>query len=176
MTEGQIENINNLIVVEFAKTVEMFDLIPSEARLFAILYLEGEPMTLDQMSEALGKSKTSMSTGIRSLLDLNLVERVWKKGERKDLYRADENLYKKFMTAYINKWLDAANRQKHSLKEIENQLDNEMNLVDPRKNLMEAELLFRRLKEMIAFHQLIEKTFQDIKPEANALKDKPAID
>ncbi|SDJ88816.1 GbsR/MarR family transcriptional regulator [Sediminibacillus albus] len=164
MSEPNLKDINELITTEFAKTVEMFGLTPSEARLFAILYLEGEPMTLDEMGEALGKSKTSMSTGIRSLLELNLVERVWKKGERKDLYRADENLYKKFMNAFIHKWMDATNRQKHSLEQIETVLSQNGSNLPGAADPKEVNDLNARLKDMIAFHQLLETAFKKIKP------------
>jgi DNA-binding transcriptional regulator GbsR (MarR family) len=165
MSKHQLERINNLIVTEFAKTVELFGLNPSEARLFTILYIENKPMTLNEMGEAIGKSKTSVSTGIRTLSDLNLVERVWKKGERKDLYQADENLYKKFMSAYINKWLDATNRQKQSLKEIETILEKENCKTNEKSTVTPADELNERLKEMIHFHQLIEKAFKDIRTE-----------
>ncbi|WP_138419779.1 GbsR/MarR family transcriptional regulator [Aquibacillus sediminis] len=162
MSENHLEEINNLIVTEFSKTAEMFGLSPSEARLFAILYLEGSAMTLDQMSEALGKSKTSISTGIRSLLELNLVERVWKKGVRKDLYMADENLYKKFMNSYIHKWLNATTRQEHSLLEIQDKLNKESKFFKDDAKIDEASELYDKLKVMIAFHQLIEKSFKEI--------------
>ncbi|WP_053220438.1 GbsR/MarR family transcriptional regulator [Virgibacillus senegalensis] len=165
MSNHSLKDINEWITNEFAKTVEMFGLTPSEARLFAILYLEGVPMTLDEMSEALGKSKTSMSTGIRTLLELNLVERVWKKGERKDFYRADENLYKKFMSAFIYKWVDAANRQRQSLEQIGFKLaqGNYSFSAEPE----EIDELNNRLDDMIAFHQLLENAFLKIKPAAS---------
>ncbi|MCP8615507.1 GbsR/MarR family transcriptional regulator [Salirhabdus salicampi] len=152
-----IEMIQNEVIAEFSKTLEMFDLTPAEARLFVTLYINQAPMTLDEMSDALGKSKTSMSTGIRSLLDLNLVDRVWKKGVRKDLYQAKEDLYRKFMNAFLQKWLDAADRQKQSLEEIEQTLQNEHD-VDGIKPLQ------KRIDDMIEFHQLIEKTFKSVKP------------
>ncbi|KGP90040.1 hypothetical protein N780_07390 [Pontibacillus chungwhensis BH030062] len=150
-------------ITEFSKTIEMFSLTPSEALLFSTLYIEGEPMTLDEMSEALAKSKTSMSTGIRSLLDLNLVERVWKKGVRKDLYTANSDLFNKFMSSYIHKWLDAANRQKHSLEETRLLLKKE------RKEIRtgEADHLEEKLNEMINFHCLISKAFSEIDPSTS---------
>jgi len=43
--------ITNKIMLEFSKTIEVFDLSPVEARLFAFLYLEGEPLTLDEMKD-----------------------------------------------------------------------------------------------------------------------------
>ncbi|SDM00579.1 GbsR/MarR family transcriptional regulator [Sediminibacillus halophilus] len=171
MSDYNLEDINELITTEFAKTVEMFGLTPSEARLFAILYLVGVPMTLDEMSEALGKSKTSMSTGIRTLLELNLVERVWKKGERKDFYRADENLYRKFMSAFIHKWVDAASRHKQSLEQIETMLVQNAENFSFSADSKEFDKLNDRLKDMITFHQLLEKAFLRIKPTASTLID-----
>ncbi|MCT2535564.1 transcriptional regulator [Aquibacillus koreensis] len=164
MSENQLENIHNLIVSEFAKTVEMFDISPSEARLFAILYIEGTPMTLDQMSDALGKSKTVVSTGIRNLVDQNLVERVWRKGVRKDLYMADAHLYRKFMNTYIHKWIDATSRQKQSLKEIELMLKEDFHTNSNGAESKEIDTLYTRIKDMITFHQSIEHAFKEIKP------------
>lgn len=99
-------------MIEFSKTIELFGLTTVEARLFAYLYLSEEDLTLDEMADALGKSKTSISTNIRSLAELNLVTRVWKKGVRKDLYQANSQLFKTFMTSFQRKWIDIARRQK----------------------------------------------------------------
>ncbi len=114
-------------MIEFSKTIELFGLTTLEARLFAYLYLSEDAMTLDEMSEALGKSKASISTNIRSLAELNLVTRVWKKGVRKDLYEANSQLFKTFMTSYLRKWVDVARRQKSSLEEINNHYINQNN-------------------------------------------------
>ncbi|WP_404451663.1 transcriptional regulator [Virgibacillus necropolis] len=152
------DQLTNKIVIEFAKTIELFDLTPLEARLFAYLYLIEDPMTLDEMSEAIGKSKTSMSTSVRSLLDLNLVTRVWKKGVRKDLYQANGQLFKTFMNSYINKWIDATNHQKSSLEEIKKNLDDTSSDSD----LMD---IYNRLKSIMDFHKNIEDSFRDMKQE-----------
>ncbi|MDC3413763.1 GbsR/MarR family transcriptional regulator [Terrihalobacillus insolitus] len=169
MSKNQLENLNYLIVTEFAKTLELFDLSSSEARLFAVLYIENRPMKLDEMGEKVGKSKTSVSNGVRSLLDLNLVERVWKKGERKDLYQADDELYRKFMSTYIYRWLDATNRQKDSLEQIEEQLRKESLQVNNPSLNEYVDDLNDRLIGMIEFHKLIQSTFKDIKHSATSL-------
>jgi HTH-type transcriptional regulator, osmoprotectant uptake regulator len=123
MLDNTSEKFKNGILLEFAKTVELFGLSPIESRVFTILYVEGKPLTLDEMSEALGKSKTSMSTSIRSLVELNLVKRVWKKGVRKDLFQANTQLFKHFMSFYLRKWLDATEVRKEALTEIKNQTE-----------------------------------------------------
>ncbi|MEQ6389101.1 MarR family transcriptional regulator [Bacillaceae bacterium S4-13-58] len=145
------------IINEFTKTIEMFDLTPSEARLFATLYLYGEPMTLDEMSEALGKSKTSMSTGIRTLLDQKLVERVWKKGERKDYYKADEALYKKFMSNYTQRWLELTIRQKEALSKIKHHIETSQVKGD-----QDFGHFIEKIQDMIEFHDSLEEVFKGI--------------
>lgn len=162
MKDAVYENLTSKIIIEFSKTLELFNLNPLEARLFAYLYLSEKPLTLDEMSEALGKSKTSMSTGIRSLSEINLVTRVWKKGIRKDLYEANTQLFKSFMYWYINKWIDSANHQKDSLLEIDKEIRNEKDKEDRPENLANIE---KQLKAIIQFHNEIEILFRDIKQD-----------
>lgn len=53
-------------------------------------------MTLDEMGVEMSMSKTSMSTGVRTLLDLKMVNKVWEKGSRKDLYVVEYDWYQTF--------------------------------------------------------------------------------
>ncbi|MBH0228710.1 GbsR/MarR family transcriptional regulator [Halobacillus yeomjeoni] len=162
-----IEDIHTKVIHEFSKTLEMFGLSPSDARLFVTLYINRDPMTLDEMSDALGKSKTSMSTGVRSLVDQGLVERVWKKGVRKDLYQANENLYKNFMSSYIKKWHSATNEQEQSLRSIEDQLKDRCQEISKEKQMEVADSLYHRIEDMIGFHDLISGAFNEMNPEKN---------
>ncbi|WP_042224544.1 GbsR/MarR family transcriptional regulator [Oceanobacillus manasiensis] len=157
----QNENVTNEIMIEFSKTLEMFDLTPLEARLFAYLYLYEKPFTLDEMSEVLGKSKTSMSTGVRTLSDLNLVTRVWKKGVRKDLYQANTQLFKTFMNFYINKWIDATIHQKDSLEETNKSVKQNLS----QNNTPELEKLSSKLQDIITFHTKVEHLFRQMKQD-----------
>lgn len=161
------EETHTKVIHEFSKTLEMFGLTPADARLFVTLYINKSPMTLDEMSEALGKSKTSMSTGIRALADQGLVERVWKKGFRKDLYRANENLYKNFMSSYIQKWQVAADDQEQSLRTIEDDLKNQFQSISKEKKMKEADHLYKRIEDMRNFHQMIAQAFNDLDPDNN---------
>ncbi|WP_058306454.1 GbsR/MarR family transcriptional regulator [Gracilibacillus massiliensis] len=151
----KLEKVNNKIISEFSKTLEMFSLNKTEAQLFVTLYLHETPMTLDQMKESLGKSKTAMSYAVRRLQEFNLVERVWQKGVRKDLYEAREDLYKKFMKTYVNRWLESLNLQINNLADIQDDLDNHPN---EHKQLIE-----HKIHEAISFHRSLEEVFSKIK-------------
>ncbi|RDW19891.1 GbsR/MarR family transcriptional regulator [Oceanobacillus chungangensis] len=155
--------IMDKIIVEFSKTIEMFGLTPLEARLFIYLYLSEQAFTLDEMSEALGKSKTSMSTNIRSLLELNLVTRVWKKGIRKDLYEANTQLFKAFMNTYLSRWIDATKQQLDGLEGIKQLLTKE----EENASIINQEQLMNRLDNIISFHLQIEKLFKEMNQNIN---------
>src|SRR5699024_4165264 len=146
------DRITNNIINRIAKTIEMFDLTPLEARLFAYLFIEREPKTLDEMGHAIGKSKTAMSTNVRSLLELNLVTRVWKKGVRKDLYQVNTPLFKTFKNAYVKKWLADTSHQLSNIEEIKNkQIRDEK--YTPNKNAY-------AIHEIREFHKQLERTFK----------------
>lgn len=155
--------IGDDLITAFSKTIELFGLSTLEARQFAYLYLKNEPQTLDEMSEALGKSKTAMSTGIRSLADLQLASQVWRKGTRKDLYVANRQLFKAFMNFYFRKWTDKTEQQKEALEEI---IDRAKDATGPEEELQE---LLERTEEIIKFHEQIEAAFISLR-EGNGKK------
>ncbi|WP_182200857.1 GbsR/MarR family transcriptional regulator [Paraliobacillus salinarum] len=160
MVTNNNETMQQNIFYTFSKTIEFFSISPAEAQLFAMLYLKEYPMTLDEMGQALGKSKTAIGTSIRTLSELNLVRRVWKKGIRKDLYETHHDLYSKFMKTYINNWISHTNNQKALLSDVYEQMN--------RTNLSEEETqLLNKLTSIIEFHQSIIDTFTTIDPKKN---------
>ncbi|QKY68505.1 GbsR/MarR family transcriptional regulator [Lentibacillus sp. CBA3610] len=97
------ETIEKFIQV-IAKNMSLYGITSSVGRLYGVLYFSDEPMTLDGMRDALEMSKTSMSTGVRSLSDMKMVESTFKRGIRKDLYRSEEDWYKSFTSLFGNRW------------------------------------------------------------------------
>lgn len=101
--EKHEETIEKFIQV-IAKNMNLYGITPSVGRLYGVLYFADQPMTLDDMREALVMSKTSMSTGVRSLSEMKMVESTFKRGIRKDLYRSEEDWYKSFTSLFGNRW------------------------------------------------------------------------
>ncbi|MHA6252805.1 GbsR/MarR family transcriptional regulator [Oceanobacillus sp. CAU 1775] len=156
------ETNSEAIVTVFSKTVEMFGLSTLESRLFAYMYLEDKPLTLDEMSQALGKSKTAMSTNIRSLSELNLVSQVWRKGERKDLYIANTQLLKSFFDFYFHKWVSMTSRQRELLEQLKDEAGQNW---DEKKDNEERLQYFSKLEQIIHFHEELESAFNRVKQE-----------
>src|SRR5262249_38088723 len=63
-----------------------------QGRIWAFLYLQPQPTSLDDVAAALELSKSNVSVQIRGLLEWRLVHRVPIAGSRKDHYEAATNL------------------------------------------------------------------------------------
>ena len=71
---------------------QLLDLPRSTGRIYGLLYLSAEPLSLNQMSSMLGISKGSASMGTRQLASLGAVRKVWIPGDRRDFYEIIEDL------------------------------------------------------------------------------------
>lgn len=65
-----------------------------QGRIFGLLYLSPEPLSLDDISLALQQSKSNISVNVRGLVDWRLAQRVRVEGSRRDHYVAATNFVK----------------------------------------------------------------------------------
>lgn len=99
-----LDKARERIIETIAQNIHLYGLTPSAGRQYGTMFFHNEPLTLDDMTEELGMSKTSMSTSVRALSDLKLVERAWKRGIRKDLYQVKDDWYQSFIDLFSIKW------------------------------------------------------------------------
>lgn len=120
----QHEEAMEKFIQVIAKNMNLYGITPSVGRLYGVLYFADEPMTLDDMRDALGMSKTSMSTGVRALFDMKMVQPAYKKGVRKDLYQSEEDWYKSFTALFGNRWRKQTERNIEETKETIDIMEN----------------------------------------------------
>jgi len=65
-----------------------------QGRIFAYLYLQERPTSLEDIAAALEQSKSTISVTIRGLVEWHLVRRVPTPGSRKDHYEAVTNFWR----------------------------------------------------------------------------------
>jgi DNA-binding transcriptional regulator GbsR (MarR family) len=102
--EEKLEQSRERVIEAISQNMNLYGVTESIGRLFGALYFQEGPLTLDEMKEETGMSKTSMSTAVRSLLELKMVGKMWKKGVRKDLYQAEQDWYQTFVDFFSIKW------------------------------------------------------------------------
>ncbi|MCO7175187.1 GbsR/MarR family transcriptional regulator [Sporolactobacillus kofuensis] len=138
-----IENTRERVIEAISQNMFLYGVTPSIGRLYGTLYFKDQPMTLDDMKEELKMSKTSMSTSVRTLSELNMVERVWRKGVRRDLYEAKKDWYQIFTDYFSNQWrkVTAINVKavKQSLKELNKLKENE-DLTEEEAQVIQADI------------------------------------
>jgi DNA-binding transcriptional regulator GbsR (MarR family) len=65
----------------------------SVSQIHALLYLSERPRTAEEIAAALGLARSNVSTSIRELLAWNLVRRVPVKGDRREHFEAETDLW-----------------------------------------------------------------------------------
>ncbi|MEH7384965.1 GbsR/MarR family transcriptional regulator [Bacillus sp. JJ1521] len=125
----KLEKARERVIDAIAQNMNLYGVTPSVGRLWGLMYFHDEPMTLDEMKLELGMSKTSMSTSVRNLMELNMVDKVWKKGIRKDLYEVEEDWYQSFIDFFTIKWRNGISMNvsaiQKSLTELKELLEDE---------------------------------------------------
>ncbi|GAA3400859.1 GbsR/MarR family transcriptional regulator [Paenibacillus hodogayensis] len=120
------------VIEAIGKNMDLYGITQSVGHLYGMLFFSEKPMTLDEMGKEMEMSKTSMSTGVRNLLDLKMVHKVWEKGARKDLYEAEPDWYQTFADYFAIEWRKAVeanvialNRSSAELRRLQEAADGE---------------------------------------------------
>lgn len=120
--QRRIGTARQRVIESIGKNMDLYGITLSIGHLYGNMYFNGAPVTLDDMSETMGMSKTSMSTGMRTLLDLKMINKVWGKGSRKDLYEVVPDWHQNFADYFSIRWRKAVEANtsalRKSLKEI----------------------------------------------------------
>ncbi|MDG5786395.1 GbsR/MarR family transcriptional regulator [Evansella sp. AB-P1] len=124
------EETKDQFIQSIAKNMTLYGITPSIGRLYGALYFSDTPMTLDDMRDELAMSKTSMSTGVRSLSDMKMVEPVFRRGVRKDLYRTEQDWYKSFTALFSRQWKKATETNIEEADEAIGELEKIYNLTE----------------------------------------------
>jgi len=74
------------------RTAQSFGLSRLLGQIYVLLYLSEGPQSLDDICQALGVSKASVSIACRQLEGWGAVRRAWKKGDRRDYYEAETDM------------------------------------------------------------------------------------
>jgi len=114
--DEEIEEIDNIIKDSLANTMDMYGVTRSVGRIYASLYLNDHPMTLDDLRDELGMSKGRMSIGVRKLIDDKLIHQVYRKGHRKSLYEAEKDFFQFFVSFFTKRWQREVNVNLQGIK------------------------------------------------------------
>ncbi|RTE11220.1 GbsR/MarR family transcriptional regulator [Paenibacillus whitsoniae] len=119
-----LQNARKRVIASIGKNMDLYGITQSIGHLYGMLFFQNKPMTLDEMGEAMEMSKTSMSTGVRTLVDLKMVNKVWEKGARKDLYEVEMDWFQTFSDFFSLKWRKALEINLSALRKSKSELSH----------------------------------------------------
>ena len=129
--QAAVQKIRKRVIENIGRNMDLYGIPLSTGHLYGLLYFADKPMNLDEMGQEMKMSKTSMSTGVRTLLDNKMVNKVWEKGSRKDLYEVEYDWYQTFVDFFDIKWRKSV----------------ESNILVLRKALQETEKLLKEYED-----------------------------
>jgi len=155
------------------------------AQIHALLYAVSEPLDTDTIMEKLGISRGNANMNLRSLLQWQLVHKVHFKGNRKDFYTAEKDVWTVVATIvrerqqreiapirhHLEECLDVFEQEEpnHSPEEQEfkERIDNFITFLEMFERFTEALLPYINKK-----HLTFIKQFVKLAEKRNALRDK----
>ncbi len=93
-TSPELASVRDNFVESIGKLSESLGLSRIAGQLYALLYISGSPLSLDDIVETLKVSKGNVSVNIRELEKWGAVRKIWVKGSRKDFYLPELDIWK----------------------------------------------------------------------------------
>ncbi|PYE42670.1 GbsR/MarR family transcriptional regulator [Paenibacillus barcinonensis] len=160
--QATVLKIRKRVIEAIGRNMDLYGVTLSTGHLYGLLFFADKPMTLDDMGREMEMSKTSMSTGVRTLLDLKMVNKVWSKGSRKDLYEVEYDWHQTFTDYFVIKWRKAVESNLQILRKsvdeinrivkgLDEQHDAELLriLSEDKRKVLQAEAYYRWLDRLI---------------------------
>lgn len=144
------------------------------AEVHALLYITGNPMNADEIMERLQISRGNASMSLRALLDWGIVFRAHKRGDRKEYYTAEQDVWALIRAIVRERMKREIDPLLASLFEIRDMTSTERSRLPAPASKAEAEALKEhneRLDSMLEFLQTLEKLSQRfVSPSGRGLR------
>ncbi|HSV85350.1 MAG TPA: MarR family transcriptional regulator [Levilinea sp.] len=136
---------------------QQYGLSRISGRILGLLLVTPQPISSEEMAEALQVSRSSISTNLRTLLLTGLIEKVSLPGNRVDFFILSDNLWQKALELRMAAILP--------LRAIADQALESLDKVHPARD---------RMEEMVRWVDLVDDMAQRVRLEWQSLQEVPA--
>lgn len=92
-SQAQIDEARERFVATWGQMAAAWGISRTMAEVHALLFVIGEPLCTDEIIEHLGISRGSASMSVRALLDWGLIFRSHKRGDRREYFHAEQDVW-----------------------------------------------------------------------------------
>jgi HTH-type transcriptional regulator, glycine betaine synthesis regulator len=158
---NEITATHQMIKKSLAQTVELYGGNRSLGQIYSTLYIHGGPMTLDDLKNQTGMSKGSMSLGVRRLLDDKLIERVYRREERKDLYQTRGDFFQVFSAFFTKLWGTDVAINVETNQKAQVQYEAVLSAPKSKADYEEALRMLKKTKEALTYYTFLHALVED---------------
>jgi DNA-binding transcriptional regulator GbsR (MarR family) len=119
----------------------------SISQIHALLYLSERPLTADEIADTLGLARSNVSNSIKELLSWNLVRRVPVRGDRREHFEAETDVFEMFIRI-------AAGRKEREIDPAIAAVKSCLSAADDDPNV--HPIVRKRIKDMLDFVETME--------------------
>ena len=135
------------------RLIEFWGFKRNMGRIWAVLYLSPEPLSAEDLQQALKLSSGAVSMTVNELLRWGVVRKVWLQGERKDFYAAEVQLWKMISRVFNEREKAEVNAAVEAFEEALEEVSKLRTSGDP-KTRERAELQYKRIKQLLELAKL----------------------
>ncbi|MBS0190358.1 MAG: ArsR family transcriptional regulator [Phycisphaerales bacterium] len=152
MGKADIRESQDRFVAAWGQMGSAWGISRTMAEVHALLYITGQPLCTDDIMERLQISRGNASMSLRALVDWGIVEREHRRGDRKEYFRAEQDVWAMFRAIVRERMKREADPLRAALYEIRDSTIGRAG-VDPGPELASHN---RRLDELIRFFHTLE--------------------
>jgi DNA-binding transcriptional regulator GbsR (MarR family) len=154
----KLAEVEEEFVALWRRMSALWGISPTMAEIHGLLFLTGDALASDDIMDRLGISRGNASMNLRQLLDWGLVQQVHKRGDRRDYYETQQDVWEMFTTV-------AAQRKRREIDPILNTLRHCQEQLTPQALGAEADEpgaseRRRRVGELLSILSLIDNLAQ----------------
>jgi HTH-type transcriptional regulator, glycine betaine synthesis regulator len=95
-TSAELLDAQNLFILEWGRMSSSWGINRTMAQIHALLFVTGQPHTVDEIIDRLQISRGNASMNLRDLMDWGIVRRFRSPGDRKDTYISESDPWQMF--------------------------------------------------------------------------------
>lgn len=135
------------------RLIEFWGFKRNMGRIWSVLYLSPDPLSAEDLREALGLSSGAVSMTLNELSRWGVVRKVWVQGERKDFFAAEVQLWRMISRVFNEREKAEIVMAIEAFEEALVQLQKLRSSSDPATRAR-AELQYERIKQLLDLARL----------------------
>lgn len=173
MPRSGLAAAKNLYIRRWGEMAASWGISRTMAEIHALLYLATEPLCTDDLMEQLAVSRGSASMNLRELVNWGLVQRIHRRGDRKEYFEAEKDVWAMFETI-------TRERRRREIQPIVETIERCVTMIDQEKKAApsnvrkDIDVYRKRFTDILEFCDLMNTLF-NLMSKAGRIGVKPLV-